>query len=160
MFSKGMIAGSLVVAALICTAAFTTPTAQVGAQDRDRPQQRAEDTKEFTGLIVDLYHYLNEDKYEEGEHRESNVAGRYNGGPVALLTKEEGMIRTRTELRVVVFSSREDAQRLRDRAGEMVGKNVRVLGYECERDGIKAVAVKNLTEQTSEQRPRDREREQ
>lgn len=153
MFRTGLLAGSLTTAILMLTMAFASP---VAVQDDQRPDRSpsAGDVKEFTGLIVDLYHYLDRENYQINEHDDADVAGEYTGGPVGLLTSEEGMIRTRTELRVIVYASREDAEKLRDKAGRMVGQRVRVVGLECSRDGVTAIAAKNLSEaRPSNRRP-------
>lgn len=149
MLRTGLLAGSLGVAIMILALTFTSPitadTNKSPDQDRDRPRS-AEEINEYTGLVVDLYHYLKSEDYKLGEHDDADVAGRHTGGPVALLTSKEGMIRTGTELRVIVFASREDVARLRDRVGELVGKRVHVTGYECKREGTSAVAIQNVTD--------------
>lgn len=152
MFRRGLLAGSLLSLGAALTLAFAAP---IAAQDDTRPDRphSAEAVEEHAGLLVDLHHYLNQENGRIDEHDDADVAGRYTGGPVALLTKEEGMIRSTGKLHVIVYASREDAEKLRERAGRMVGQRVRVIGVKSSRDGVTGIAAKNLTEI----RPADRQ---
>jgi len=149
LLRTGLLVASIPAAALTMGLAFTNQVSTQDAQpQRDREQGRsAEDTKEFTGLIVDVHDYMNNQEFRIDEHSDENVAGRYNGGPIALLTREKGVITTSTELRIIAFASPEDAERLRDKATGMVGKRVRAVGYELERHDVSALALRTITEQ-------------
>lgn len=151
MFRTGVFAGTVVIAALAAAMTLTTLNAAEADQQRDQERARsAEETKVFTGLVVDLYHYLNGENADNGEIDDAEIAGESTGGPAALLIKEEGVISTTTELRVLVFESRDDANQFQSRISGMIGERARISGYAAERDGVAAVTVKEMREHTPE----------
>lgn len=150
MFRTGLFAGTVAIAALALAVTFTSPNVAEADQDRSRSVEETKEIKVFTGLVVDLHHYLNSENADNGDADDAKIAGEHTGGPVGLLTKEEGMLRTRTELRVIVFESRADANRFQSRINGMIGERARISGYEAERDGITAITLKEMRQQDDE----------
>jgi hypothetical protein len=184
---------SIVIAAAVGTSLLAAATMQTGQQQdrQDRQQQNVErEVQTLEGRIVDLHHYLTlEDTPDMGDPA---IAGENFGGPVALLVEEDRMIRgARTVLYVLVAApERDEAPRDREnrlaprgpnvdehdrihqdkknakheQAKSMTGKMVRITGKQLERDGVKALEIRQIVEgparapQTPQDRDRDRDR--
>jgi hypothetical protein len=158
MNRTGLITSALCIAGLCLAFAAANPmvAGSHSMADPDRERERnTDELKQATGLVVDLHHYLSSDEATPGENADKEIAGSHTGGPMALLTAEEGMIRTSTQLHVILFASKEDAERHRDQIAQKIGERVRITGHAQERDGIKGIAIKEIAEVTRRERTGD-----
>lgn len=102
--SSCVVLSTLVAAPLVVSSAGAAQDQRLRDHER-QVQPKEQEIEEFEGLLVDLHHFMAQEDLELDEAPDRLLAGENNGGPIALVVKDEGMIRTRTNVYVVLFES-------------------------------------------------------
>lgn len=98
------------------------------------------------GRVVDLHGYVTSaEESEDDETSARDRSARSTGGPVGLLVREEGLLRTTETVHVIAFDPEsEHGRSTYDQAKKMTGQNVKITGRPLEREGLRVLAVQEV----------------